>query len=361
MLSAVDIGPVVNPKHHMHKASGLGRVRLSGADHYTGKWGTNEAEIRYLQLLAEWRSNGCQPIVRKIEDNLNLNHLAAAFEQHARTYYPQRGRSHERRNFQDALRTMIALYGMTPVGSIGALQMRSARDAMVQTGLARTTINARMRRIRQVFKWGVSEGLVPAAVLPAIGSVAPLRAGRTIAPEPEPVGPVPDQHIEAVLPHVSPAVATMIQVQLLTGMRPGELVTMKSSEIDTTAELWEYRPERHKTQHHGHRRVIVIGPKARALVEPMMGLTMGRPLFVNSKGKAFTPLLYAQAVRRACRKACIPHWSPNQLRHNAATEIRRAFGVEAAQAILGHSRIETTQIYAERSQGLARDVARKLG
>ena len=39
-------------------------------------------------------------------------------------------------------------------------------------------------------------------------------------------------------------------------------------------------------------------------------------------------------------------WSPNRLRHAAATEIRREVGLEEAQIILGHSRADVTQIYA---------------
>ena len=31
------------------------------------------------------------------------------------------------------------------------------------------------------------------------------------------------------------------------------------------------------------------------------------------------------------------HWSPNQLRHTHATEVRRRFGLEAAQVALGHA------------------------
>ena len=37
----------------------------------------------------------------------------------------------------------------------------------------------------------------------------------------------------------------------------------------------------------------------------------------------------------------------NQLRHNAATRLRREFGIEVARVILGHGRLETTEIYAE--------------
>ena len=47
-------------------------------------------------------------------------------------------------------------------------------------------------------------------------------------------------------------------------------------------------------------------------------------------------------------------WHPNQLRHTAATMIRRQYGAEAAQAILGHSELSTTEIYAEKNLEAAR-------
>ena len=59
--------------------------------------------------------------------------------------------------------------------------------------------------------------------------------------------------------------------------------------------------------------------------------------------------------------ALIPHWHPNQLRHSAATAIRKQFGLEGAQIILGHSKADVTQIYAERDTKLAADIARKIG
>ena len=57
----------------------------------------------------------------------------------------------------------------------------------------------------------------------------------------------------------------------------------------------------------------------------------------------------------------IPEWSPNQLRHTTATEIRRAFGLEAAQVALGHAAADVTQIYAEKNLALASEVMRKIG
>ena len=50
-----------------------------------------------------------------------------------------------------------------------------------------------------------------------------------------------------------------------------------------------------------------------------------------------------------------------QLRHTAATEIRRRFGVESARTILGHSDIATSEIYAERDHEMASRIAAEVG
>ena len=56
-----------------------------------------------------------------------------------------------------------------------------------------------------------------------------------------------------------------------------------------------------------------------------------------------------------------PAWTPHRLRHNAATFIRKEYGLEAAQIILGHSRADVTQIYAEANTEKALEVIRVIG
>jgi hypothetical protein len=46
--------------------------------------------------------------------------------------------------------------------------------------------------------------------------------------------------------------------------------------------------------------------------------------------------------------------------HSRATEVRKRFGLETAQVTLGHTRANATEFYAERGQGLAVEVARKI-
>jgi integrase len=67
-------------------------------------------------------------------------------------------------------------------------------------------------------------------------------------------------------------------------------------------------------------------------------------------------------IRRAAAEWRAKHaWHPNQLRHTAATEIRRHAGLEAAQVILGHAKADVTQVYAERDQALAVETIKKIG
>ena len=216
--------------------------------------------------------------------------------------------------------------------------------------------------------------------------------------------------------------ADMVQLQRLTGMRPAELCIVRPVDLDRTSETWLYRPHKHKTQHHGRDRVIPLGPKAQVILVKYLARDAEafcfRPVDSEAKRRAAqnadrkTPLScgnrpgtnrvrrpnripgdhyetasYRRAINRACDRA-YPHptlarvrrgtltadqrtelaewqgthrWAPNQLRHSAATEVRRRFGLEAAQVILGHSQANITEVYAERDIAKGIDVARAIG
>jgi integrase len=78
-----------------------------------------------------------------------------------------------------------------------------------------------------------------------------------------------------------------------------------------------------------------------------------------SKSATAEDKLKAQESARAWRSRHV--WHPNQLRHSAATAIRKSFGLEAAQVALGHAQADVTQLYAERDSAKAIEVMRQLG
>lgn len=241
-----------------------------------------------------------------------------------------------------------------------------------------------------MFRWATENELIPPAVFQGLQAVMGLKSGRTEAPESEAVKPVPETHINAIQPYVSRQVWALIQLQLHTAARGGEILKLRAIDIDTTGNVWLYRPADHKTAHHGHQRTIYLGPKAQSIVHEFM---INRPVDVylfspreaeaerhtqakvhrrpNPKttpkktsrmiGDYYTPDSYRRSIARACVEAKIPEWSPHQLRHSAATFIRKEFGLEAAQIMLGHSRADVTQIYAEVNEEKAVAIAQKIG
>ena len=111
--------------------------------------------------------------------------------------------------------------------TVGLDVLRQRREHLIEHNWARSSINQMVRRIKHVFKWGTENELVSPEVYHALQAVSGLKRGRSKARETEPVRPVPDVHIEAIQPYVSRQVWAIIQLQLLTAARPGELVGLR--------------------------------------------------------------------------------------------------------------------------------------
>jgi integrase len=238
---------------------------------------------------------------------------------------------------------------------IGQSMERQAKGKEVKLW-SRHGINKVTMIVRRCFRWAQKKKLLKPGVWGDLKSVELLQEDRTAAREIDPVGPVPDANVEKTLPKLSPMIGDMVRVQRLTGCRPGELLTMTREAIDTgDPECWAYSPGRHKTSHHGKSRTIFIGPRCQEILKPwLLKAGDGRMFPVTRDG-------YRRAVSRASKRAGVKVWVPNQLRHTLATEVRSKFGLETAQVMLGHSRADTTQIYAERDFAKAREAARMIG
>jgi integrase len=181
---------------------------------------------------------------------------------------------------------------------------------------------------------------------------------------------VPEEHVEATCRRLSPQLVAMVQLLLHSGMRVGELLAMTADAIDIQADPWRYTPTEHKTAHHGIVRVIVLGPRARATLAPWLDpgepwlfptVAAARPIWRSRTGAPITANNFRRRVQRAAAAAGVPTWTPLQLRHTAATRVRRHLGLETARAVLGHTIATTTEIYAERDVQLAVDAMQLLG
>lgn len=378
------------PSYYRHKASGQAFVRLDGRDVYLGKHDTEASRVEYRRVVAEYLAAGVvagrdagpagsvPSVTASASAPISVAAMALAFWKHAQGHYhpsADGSPSGELGNVKASIRPLNLLYGEAPGREFGPKALRAVRERMIRDGLARPTINARVNRIRHIFKWAASHELIPVAVHQALATVEPLARGRTTAPEPEGIRPVPRADVDRTVPHLTRPVAGMVRMQLLTGMRPGEVCMMRGGDINKDGATWTFRPATHKNAHRGKGRDIALGPQAQALVAEYAradpdaylfdprdaGVLRGRAIRAGGKHRRYSRAAYLNAIRRACLRSGVSGWSPNQLRHTFATEIRASHGLEAAQVILGHSRADTTQIYAERDLAKAREVIARVG
>jgi len=393
------------PSYRRHKASGQALVTLNGRDFYLGPWRSAESKQEYQRLTSQWLANG-GVLPANQHDEITITELLAAFWGHAKTFYTDAdGKpSTEQKNYRTLIKRFRKAYGSTLARDFGPLKLKAFRQMLVDMGLARGNIIHQINRIRHIFKWGVENELIRSVVFEALRCVAGLRFGKTEAKETEPIRPVPNAFVDAVLPHVAPQVRAMIELQRVTGMRSGEVCLLRMADIGTGGDVWTYTPARHKTQYRGHVRTVFLGPKAKEILRPWLRTDLESYLFSPAEaeahrrhqlqlarktplscgnrpgtnkqrkprkapGKCYTTSSYLRAVKygidRCNRKLPedqqVPSWHPHQLRHNAATYFRKEHGLEVARVLLGHKHAAITEVYAEADVQKAVAVVGKIG
>jgi integrase len=313
-------------------------VTLNGRDHYLGRHGTRASRDAYDRLVAEWLGNGRQ--LPSGAQAVTVAEVIKAYWPHVKKHYRRADgtETSEVSEYVYSLRPLNHLYGTLPAVEYGPLKHKAVRELMVhgyehpkygtQGPLTRGVINKRMDRIRRMFKWAAENEIVGASVFHGLLAVRGLQRGRTEAREAEPVRPVPEALVHATRPYVSRQVEALIDLQLLTGARPGELCIMRARNLDTIGRIWVYRPETHKTEHHGHRREIYLGPRAQEIVKPFLKPELEAYLFDPREAEA-----ERLRVMRENRKSKVqprtplaPAPAPPQRRDQSPQGVRRRAG-----------------------------------
>jgi integrase len=371
--------------------------------HYLGLYGSPESKTAYSRFVAETRID---PIFAPPQEGekITVSDLVAAFLDHVKPTLDDSTFGHYRTLVADFL---LKLYGNdTVVDDFKPRSLKLVRSEMIQSQrFCRNTINVYTRRIVSIFGWGVSEELAPETTWRALKSVKPLKKGYHGTYDNPEREEVPDHIIVQTLPFMPKTLATMVQVQRLTGMRPSEVCKMRVGDIDKTRdpELWYYAPESHKTEKHIGKKDIPLGKPEQVLIAPYLeGKEPEAAVFsprtaqeernIEKRANRKTKISPSQAARdkaraskptrynefydkrsywRAVNHAIvrgnkilpegkkIPHWFPYQIRHAAGTETERQTGsLDKAQALLGHKTPNVTRRYAKAQLTIAEEMAR---
>ncbi|KAA1262292.1 site-specific tyrosine recombinase XerC [Rubripirellula obstinata] len=412
---------VKNPKYRKkkRKSGPYAVVEIAGKEYYLGKYNSKASREKYGRLVGEWMMTGRVALPFSTpETPLVMNQVFLAFIRHAKTHYRKEGeQTSEYESMRRIIKDARTRYGSATVSDFGPLAFRSVRQIWIDRGLTRQGINKNAGRLKHILNWAVSMELFPVDRAEAIARVSQLQEYRVDGvEESDEVTLVSLEVVHATIPNMTRTLADMVRVQLLSSCRPGEVCKLTPGAIDRSGDVWEYEVEHHKMRgkkgRERSKKIVYFGPEAQTILLPYLDRPDSEPLFSPAEhtaqlreartknratpascgnrvgtnrqrkpkkrpGKRWGSKAYGKAVKNvACRTFEMPeglsdderkkfaydhHWTPNRLRHTQATVIRQKFGPEAAQVILGHKSIKTTETYAERDAEKAREVARRVG
>ena len=348
------------PKYCLHKATGQAYVHLAGADQYLGKHGTPESLRKYASLIAQHCAGAVleRGSPATVSTALTITELALAYVRHAQTYYVKNGKTGgEFTCIKSALRPLLELYGDLPAGDFGPIALKSVRQKMVDACWTRRYCNHSVGRIRRMYRWAIGNELIEPTVLLKLESLTPLLPGRTSARDNPARHAVPQESIDLVRGIVGQRNKDLIDLYILTGCRPGELLKLTGEMIDRTTHpgVWVATLKDHKTAHKGKQRVLVFGPKSQAILQRYLQADPTKRLFPIGRAT------FTRIIRFACLELGIPVFTCHWLRHTAACRVRADGGLDVAQVTLGHANASMTQLYAGLDLTKAVDFARDAG
>jgi len=390
-------------------SSGQARIHRAGHDYYLGVYDSPESHAEYERLVAAWRRSPTALETSEIQKSRSGNQspcrtiadLIARWEIEADLRYDDR----ERKHYRSVAQILLDAHGPKPAVDLGPLLVGETLERFAAAGWCRNYCNRQLNRLKLMVRWWQTKELIRPGTYHDVLTVETLRSGEYGVKDSEDVPPADEQAIADTLPCLNPIVRAIIDLLLLTGARPSEICGLRPCDLNRTgrvqmpkghsaklpAGVWAWKPGEHKTAGIGKHRVILFGPRAQAILQPFLDRPADQYLFRPVEGweqggkprrrgsQKFRDHYRVDSVCQAVGYAIlatnrkrlaaamrdgkptmelVPHWTPYQLRHNAASRLLEQFGEDVARAVLGHSSVDMTLRYAVND---VRTAARAMG
>ncbi|GAA1424574.1 tyrosine recombinase XerC [Corynebacterium durum] len=235
------------------------------------------------------------------------------------------------------------------------LTMRQWLAQAAAEGKARTTLARRTAALKGFSTWAAKKGYVASDV--AARLVTP-KAGKHLPHvlKQKDAATLMDNAALTSEPEFLRDVA-MLEVLYASGLRVSELCGLDVNSVDRSRGSAKVRGKGDKE------RVVPLGSVALEAIAAWENNGRGQlaapgeqALFVGKRGARINPRQVQRVVKRAAAQAGLADTSPHGLRHSAATHmLEGGADLRVVQEMLGHSSLQTTQIYTHVSAQRLRD------
>lgn len=241
---------------------------------------------------------------------------------------------------------------LASVNEVGHLHVRSWAAAQIQEGLSARSVNRRLSCLHTYFRYLKKRGHI--AKDPMQKVLAPKTGKRLPVFVQEPQMATLFSEIPFADNYPGWLDRLVLEILYATGMRRGELVQLKVSDIDLSRMVFRV------TGKGGKERPAPFARYLAELLERFLAKRTetfpgtGEPwLLLNKKGKKLPPGTVYYIVKKYLNQVTTAEQrSPHVLRHSFATHLsNRGADLNAIKELLGHSNLAATQVYTHNSIG----------
>jgi len=241
---------------------------------------------------------------------------------------------------EELLRPLCKLFGPKKLSEITIQDLEEFKQVRLKE-VSSATVNRSLSVLRHLFnlakRWNKFYGDNPVSIVGMLEEHNQVQRVLTLDEE--------HRLLTESISYLGPVIFTALN----TGMRRGEILSLKWSDVDLDTNLITVNQTNSKSKK--ERRVPVNSPMRTMLLELKLKSLNSEYVFLDNEDAAIKTI--RSAYETACKRAGLQELRFHDLRHTAATRmVETGANIVAISKILGHSDIKTTMRYAHPEESL---------
>ena len=311
------------------------------------RWRSTKCAIKSdaLQFLKEFQDSG-----KKQAANITLLECFKLFS----TEHGPSIRKSTLNSYEGAIKSFVGVCSDKFLSSYSASNIEQFKQVRINQGLSVNTVNIYLRSVMAVFSFAVKRELVPRNI---------FHMSQLIKIPKQPPAYLGKSEFQQLLEQTkNPLLKDIFTFAATTGMRAGELINLRWVNVDLERRQASIVNTEDFTTKSGNGRVVPLNETAYKVVMGREHLRRFSEYVFHKNGFRVQRCYLSHAFKKVVRKAKLPEALRfHSLRHTFGSWCAQSnVPIYTIQALMGHSSVQTTSIYAHLAESHLHSAVEKI-